>query len=145
MELRVAKNDDAPEITKLTKELGYMVSEAETLQWLSMLLGSKTHQVMVVANSDNHLLGWIVVEQRLSLEAGFKAEISGLVVRTTARRSGIGRHLISAAEKWATVNGLAQITVRSNVTREESHPFYLGLGYAHKKTAHNYEKRLEPV
>ena len=143
MKLRIARNDDAHEIAKLTNELGYTASEAETLQWLSILLGSKTHQVMVAANSDRHLLGWIVVEQRLSLEAGFKAEITGLVVRTTARRSGVGRHLVSTAEEWATLKGLAHIEVCSNVIRKESHPFYLGLGYEHKKTAHNYEKRLQ--
>ncbi|MBK7541099.1 MAG: GNAT family N-acetyltransferase [Candidatus Competibacteraceae bacterium] len=141
--LRIANSNDASEIATLTQELGYGVSEKETLEWLSVLLGSNTHQVIVAADNDSRLLGWIVVEQRLSLEAGLKAEISGLVVRATAQRSGVGRQLVSAAEEWATTMGLAQIQVRSNILRKDSHPFYLSLGYMHKKTAHSYAKGLQ--
>jgi GNAT superfamily N-acetyltransferase len=54
----------------------------------------------------------------------------------------VGRVLVAAAEAWAASRGLALMTVRSNVTRSESHPFYERLGYLKIKTQHAYRKRL---
>ena len=36
----------------------------------------------------------------------------------------------------------ALMTVRSNVVRHESHPFYERVGYERTKTQHAYRKRL---
>jgi GNAT superfamily N-acetyltransferase len=66
----------------------------------------------------------------------------GLVVDGAARRRGTGRALVDAAEQWAQSQGLATLTVRSNVTRQLSHPFYEALGYVREKTQHLYRKRF---
>jgi len=50
--------------------------------------------------------------------------------------------LIEAVEEWAPRRGLKQISVRSNVIRPESHPFYEQLGFERYKTQHAYRKRL---
>jgi hypothetical protein len=39
------------------------------------------------------------------------------------------------------MQGLAVVTVRSNVVRVESHPFYERLGHVRGKTQHVYTKR----
>jgi len=139
--IRPARPDDATEITRLSVELGYPATLAATSANLATLLGSARYLVSVAAEGPR-LLGWAVVERRLSLESGERAELTGLVVSASARRKGVGRALVSAAERWGSEQGLASMYVRSNVARLESHPFYLGLGYNRKKTQHTYEKPL---
>ena len=64
----------------------------------------------------------------------------GLVVDHAARREGVGHALIAAIERWAKERGPGDIVVRSNTLRQESHPFYEGLGYRRKKSQHVYVK-----
>lgn len=142
--LRPARPDDAEEITRLSVELGYPAAPEAIAANLSALLASARYLVTVAAQGPR-LLGWAVVERRLALESGERAELTGLVVSASARRMGIGKALVSAAEQWGSEQGLESIYVRSNVARQESHPFYLGLGYNRKKTQHTYEKRLASV
>jgi GNAT superfamily N-acetyltransferase len=52
------------------------------------------------------------------------AEVGGIVVDERESRKGIGRALISHAEKWAKENGYEGIIVRSDSMRQESHKFY---------------------
>jgi GNAT superfamily N-acetyltransferase len=98
--------------------------------------------VLVASNERNQICGWLVVEKRISLEAGFKAEITGLVVSEQCRRFGVGKKLVQAAIDWANGSKLQRMVVRSNIQREESHEFYQNMGFAFKKSAHNYELKL---
>lgn len=139
---RPARPDDAEEVTRLSVELGYPASLEAVAANLSALLASARYLVTVAAQG-SRLLGWAVVERRFSLESGERAELTGLVVGVSDRRRGIGKALVSAAERWGVEQGLGSIYVRSNVSREESHPFYLGLGYSRKKTQHTYEKQFD--
>jgi ribosomal protein S18 acetylase RimI-like enzyme len=139
--ITTATLNDVIAITALTQELGYSANEAKTQEWLSYILNSATYAVLV-AVSGKALCGWIVVEKRISLEAGFKAEITGLVVSTQYRRVGVGNQLVHAAQAWATDLGLTRLAVHSNTTRDTSHVFYQSLGFGLKKTSHNYEKTI---
>ena len=141
--IRNAEVRDSEEVARLTNELGYSASENDTKEWLICLLESSDHAVIVAAMENRSLLGWVAVEKRLSLETGYKAEISGLVVSFNYRRIGAGRKLVNAAEIWAAKLGMLKIYVRSNIIREESHVFYKNIGFSHIKTAHNYEKFLQ--
>jgi GNAT superfamily N-acetyltransferase len=140
--IRCAAMKDSEAITALTIELGYSVSIADTSEWLHALLNASAHAVLVAVHEIHGLCGWIHVEKRLSLESGYKAEISGLVVSAKARRMGVGKQLIAAAEQWASHQHLANVYVRSNIIREDSHPFYVSQGYTLKKTSHTYDKKL---
>ena len=139
--LRNARDDDAAEIARLADELGYPATAMEIAARLALLLSQAHHHVMV-ADSDGALLGWIAVERRLTLESGERIEIVGLVVSRTTKRGGIGRALVADAERWALGQGFDSITLRSNVARTESHPFYERLGYVRRKTQHAYSKSL---
>jgi GNAT superfamily N-acetyltransferase len=139
--LRNARVDDAAEIARLADELGYPATAMEITARLALLLPQTHHHVMV-AEADGALLGWIAVERRLTLESGERIEIVGLVVSTAIKRGGIGRALVTDAERWALGQGFDSITVRSNVARTESHPFYERLGYVRRKTQHAYSKSL---
>jgi GNAT superfamily N-acetyltransferase len=139
--IRRASFGDAAEMTRLSAQLGYPMAPEEMTRRLGVLLPNERHYIAVAA-SGTRVLAWMHVEHRFSLEGGARAELMGLVVDPSARRGGLGRALVAAAEKWALARGLPALTVRSNAAREHSHPFYEALGYAREKTQHVYRKAL---
>ena len=139
--VRRAETRDAAQMTRLAAELGYPMSPADMTNRLTALLADDRHHIAVAASAEG-ILGWMHVEHRTSLEGGDRAELMGLVVDAQARRAGVGRALVAAAETWAATRGLAAMTVRSNAARELSHPFYEALGYVRAKTQHVYTKKL---
>lgn len=139
--VRGATLADAAEIARLSAELGYPATGEQMHARLAQLLPQATHFV-AVADSSTGLHGWIAAERRLLLEYGDCAEIVGLVVDARARRGGVGQALVAAAEQWARDQALDELTVRSNIVREASHPFYERLGFVRRKTQHSYAKAL---
>ena len=140
--IRSATVADAAEIARLSAQLGYPADEQVFAARLRRLLGSPVHAVLVAADADGPLAGFIALEQRITLELGERVEIVGLVVDGEVRRSGVGRSLVAAAERWTRDHGLAEVFLRSNIVRPEAHPFYERLGYLRAKTQHAYRKRL---
>ena len=141
MHIRPAAATDAAEIARLTTLLGYPASTEEIARRLDILLPSASYFI-AVAEGSSGLVGWVAAERRVLLESGERAELVGLIVDPDARRSGMGRALVRAAEEWAVGQRFDLISVRSNVARVESHPFYESLGYARLKTQHAYAKQL---
>jgi GNAT superfamily N-acetyltransferase len=131
-------------MARLAGELGYPMSSEEMARRLDVLLPNESHYI-AVADKGDRLLGWVHVEHRFSLEGGDRAELMGLVTDSSARRRGLGRELVDVAESWARARGLSAVTVRSNVARELSHPFYETLGYLREKTQHVYRKVMAPI
>ena len=143
MIIRPALATDADAIAALTTELGYPASRDQIFARLKALTQRDSYYV-AVAEVSSVVVGWVAAERRLLLESGERAELVGLVVGAHARRAGIGKALVSAAEQWAAGQGLQAIGVRSNVLRPEAHPFYESLGYVRAKTQHAYSKKLTP-
>jgi GNAT superfamily N-acetyltransferase len=141
--IRSARPEDATQIARLAATLGYP-NDAEAMRArLRELAAISGHWVAVACGSDSEAaLGWVHVARCITLETGEYAEILGLVVDAAARRGGVGRSLVAAAERWAREQRLPRITVRSNAARVESHPFYAALGYQRPKTQHVYMKTL---
>lgn len=142
LQIRVAVPDDAAEIARLSGDLGYPATTRQIAQRLSVLLPSPDQFIAVAADDSRQLHGWIAAQRRLLLACEDRAEIVGLVVDPGAKRAGVGRRLVAAAEEWAVGRGLTIMTVRSNAARPESHPFYERIGYAREKTQHVYTKQL---
>ena len=140
-EIRRAQIGDAAEMTRLSAQLGYPALRAEMTRRLAALLPDGRHHIAVAA-SGARLLGWVHVEHGLSLAGGDRAELRSLVVDSSARRGGLGRALVVAAETWAISRGLSSVSVPSNTAREHSHPFYEALGYSREKTQLVYRKAL---
>ncbi len=140
--IRSARLDDAPEIARLSAQLGYPAEAGIFAGRLRRLLPRDTHALLVAEGGDGRLAGFIGLEQRLMIESGERVEIVGLVVDADARRGGIGRALVAAAEAWTRARGVDALFLRSNVVRPEAHPFYQGLGFARIKTQHAYLKRV---
>ena len=139
--VRRAQLADATRMAELSGTLGYPVSAQAMKQRLTRVLKLETHSVFV-AERNGEVVGWThgVEQEMLELECG--GEIWGLVVAENQRGRGVGRRLIEAVEKWARDRGLENMSVRSNVVRAESHPFYERIGYTRYKTQHAYRKSL---
>ena len=141
MHVRRAAILDTVQIARLSSQLGYPLSDAESHERLTTLLSLPT-QVVFVVDSGSGLAGWASGELRISLESGLRVEITGLVVDETRRHQGLGTLLMSHIERWALSQNCSILLVRSNVARQEAHPFYERLGYQRAKTQHSYKKVL---
>ena len=141
-EIRRATIGDAPRLAELSGMLGYPASARDLAERLGRLLRRVEETVLVAAGPDGRAVGWLHGAEQELLESGRRCEILGLVVDADWRGQGIGRRLVLSAEAWATERGLGLMTVRSNVIRTESHPFYERLGYVRVKTQHSYRKPL---
>jgi ribosomal protein S18 acetylase RimI-like enzyme len=80
---------------------------------------------------------------RPALEKPPEAIVQSLVVDVEARSDGVGRALIGAVENWAKQQGLASVSLSSQVDREDAHAFYDSLGYERVATSSLLRKRLE--
>src|SRR6266567_2131538 len=103
--------------------------------------GADLDLLLVAVDATDRPIGFIQAHRVCIIEVGFRVEILGLVVSSSARRGGIGRRLIAEAERWAKSIGAAAISVRSNTKRTEAHLFYPALGYTKIKTQAVYEKQ----
>jgi GNAT superfamily N-acetyltransferase len=139
--VRRATSADAARLAELSEVLGYPVASSSLSSRLERLL-ARTEDAVFVAEAESGVVGWIHGAEQELLESGRRCEILGLVVDGAYRSQGVGRILVTAVEQWAASRGLEQVTVRSNVARTESHPFYQRLGYVRIKTQHAYRKAL---
>lgn len=139
--VRQAQLADANRMAELSGTLGYPVSEDAMNERLKRILKMETHSVFV-AERNGQVVGWAHGAEQEMLELDWRGEIRGLVVAESERGRGVGRQLVEAVEKWARDRGLKDMSVRSNVIRPESHPFYERIGYTRYKTQHAYKKHL---
>jgi GNAT superfamily N-acetyltransferase len=142
IDIRAARQADAPRLAELSGVLGYPASPEVFAVRLERVLAHSAEQVFVAETSPGLIAGWIHAAEQCLLETDPRCEILGLVVDASYRQLGVGRQLIAAAEAWARQRGLDEMSVRSNVLRAESHPFYERLGYTRVKTQHAYRKHL---
>jgi GNAT superfamily N-acetyltransferase len=142
LKIRRAQIDDLPELTNLCIELGYPSAIGEVKKRLEKITNSHS-DVIFVAVEKGMVIGWIHVFSTLRLESDPFAEIGGLVVSSKQRGKGIGKILVSEAEKWAKENGSATIRVRSRTSRIKTRQFYEKEGYTVIKEQNVFEKSLK--
>ena len=144
MLVRPARVDDATALASLSAQLGYPVASALLEQRLADILERTDELVLVACAPDGTIVGWVHGAEHRLLEADVRCELLGLVVDSSYRRAGVGQRLVAEVERWAAERGLSEMSVRSNVARAESHPFYQRLGYQRAKTQHVYRRTLRP-
>ncbi|WP_179958379.1 GNAT family N-acetyltransferase [Chitinimonas arctica] len=139
--VRPAEPADAAVLAALAGELGYARTQAELEGSLARLLPRDDH-IVLVAQLEGEVCGWLHAAERDTLESGCKLEILGLVVASASRGHGLGARLMAAAENWGGGRGLEIAQLRSNIVRTDAHRFYAGLGYQVSKTSLTLQKTL---
>jgi GNAT superfamily N-acetyltransferase len=132
---------DAPEAALLSGELGYPVALDAMGRRIEYLMTQADHAIFVASYREG-VAGWISVAISHHLCVESRAEITALVVSSGMRSRGIGRLLVERAEQWAGSRGLDEMLVRSRVSREDAHRFYLREGYERTKTSAVFTKHL---
>ncbi|TSB45997.1 GNAT family N-acetyltransferase [Alkalicoccobacillus porphyridii] len=140
--IRPAELKDAKALAVLTTQLGYEVDPYTVEERLTRILPTTTNGVFVSEAEDQTLSGWAHVYGKTLIELEY-AEIGGIVVDHTFRRSGMGKKLMDACEEWAKANGYDEIRLRSGEQRAEAHQFYLGIGYEHSSNQKVFKKALK--
>jgi len=138
----MANQQDVAAIARLSEELGYPCDAGIIESRVRKVTAQKHHLLLVAQDDRGEVCGWLHAFGADYIESGFRVEIAGLVVARAAQRSGMGSRLVAVAEQWAREIGAEFISVRSNINRAESHPFYRKLGYELNKTQQVYRKRL---
>jgi GNAT superfamily N-acetyltransferase len=128
----------------LVEELGYPATEREVSARLARVLAEPA-QAVFVAEERGEIRGWVHVLEFLSLASEPAGLIAGLVVDARARRAGVGRGLVTAAEDWARARGLTSMRLRSRVARSGARAFYERIGYAVAKKQLQFRKELPPA
>ncbi len=138
--IRDAELNDAPELAVLMCELGYETKGTEMETRLKLILSNSAYKTFV-ATMDGCVCGMIGTLTCPSYEhndAG--GRILALVTLSGARRRGIGRALIAAAEKDFVQKGIRRVALDTRLTREDAHRFYESLGY--ERNGWRFVKRL---
>jgi len=135
--------DDAEVVADLTTQLGYPVdAAAQRARIADVLADPEDHAAFVAVDGEDRPIGWIHVVRMRYLAGDHEGDVWGLVVDENHRSDGIGAQLLAAGEAWARTAGAARMTIRSRITRERAHGFYLRHGYAVEKTSHVFRKQL---
>lgn len=139
--IRPMIDDDIVAVAALCGQLGYPATTGEIRARFDAIT-ARGAGVVLVAETNGSLLGWIHAAVSPVLETNLYAEIAGLVVDESCRSQGVGAALVEAAEEWARTAGCGAMRVRSRVMRERAHAFYERNGYVRIKTQHAFEKRI---
>jgi len=140
--VRPATLDDAPHVAALATQLGYPTTRDEIPARLAAVAADPHHTVQV-AECRSDVVGWIHVYVRKTLARDGDAEIGGLIVDESYRGRGIGKRLVEQALAWARQKGCHTVIVRSNVVREDTAQFYLGLGFETIKRQAVFRRALD--
>jgi GNAT superfamily N-acetyltransferase len=141
--IRSAAPDDAKAIARLSGELGYPTAAPDARRRLFDIKASESHAVMVAETGPGSVVGWIHVFRSPRLGGEPFAELGGLVVTESLRGRGIGRRLVSEAERWAADRNLTTLRIRTRTTRNDARLFYEDLDFRLTKTQVVFERQLD--
>ena len=83
---------------------------------------------VLAARTEDHILGVAILAYRLNVSAGgLFASIEDLYVRPDARRQGVGKAILTAADERCAERGISYVEVQ--VEDETAESFYETLGY----------------
>lgn len=132
MKIRAAATEDLERIVQLFGQLGYSTELVQVEKQLHALRCGALGQAFV-AEDCGSAVGVAIVHIMKPLHVeGSWALLSALVVDDKCRSSGVGAHLLTAAEQFAMQHGCSQLELSSNTARTRAHMFYERNGYEEK-------------
>jgi GNAT superfamily N-acetyltransferase len=141
MQVRSMEPGDLDAARALLAQLGYE-RPADEFRLAFAEARSRGDHELLVAEEGGRVVGWVHAVATHALHEEPFADIAALVVEEASRRNGAGTTLMRAIESWAREKGCAFVRVRSRLSREGAHRFYVRLGYAKEKTQYTFAARL---
>ena len=138
--VRDATLGDAERIAALVTQLSYQTSVNDMKLRLERLLPHPEH-IMFVAEASGDIVGLVAAHIGHGLESNDPhARITGLVVDSQWRGSGVGRMLMEHMESCCRDRGIHNVILTSGNQRVDAHKFYQHIGYT--ATGQRFIKRL---
>jgi len=100
--------------------------------WVADAIDAAEHapdRLMVAVDETEAVVGFVGVEKRRHWSGATDAYIGELVVAAEHENQGIGRALVDAALRWATVNGYERISVSTGAVNTRAVGLYERLGF----------------
>jgi GNAT superfamily N-acetyltransferase len=129
--------DSAP----LLAQLGYPLNLDELARRVREVLATP-HHLLLLAEAGGRIAGFVHVYARPAIENPREAIVQAIVVDDAHRRTGIGRLLMMAAERWGKEHDCRSVALSSNIARTPAHAFYAALGYRLAATSCIFRKPL---
>lgn len=86
--------------------------------------------IVLVAELKGEVVGMCSVQTTISTAEGGPAGIlEDMIVSSNARRRGIGKILLNAAERWSTEHGLTRLQLLAEADNDGAASFYKTLGW----------------
>jgi GNAT superfamily N-acetyltransferase len=127
--IREARLGDASALAVLMCQLGYETQRTEMETRLKSILCNPAYRTFV-AIMDGDVCGMIGTLTYTSYEHNEPSgRILAMVTLEAARRRGIGRALMEAAEENFAKKGIGRVALDTQLAREDAHKFYESLGY----------------
>ena len=140
--IRPATGADAAGLAALVTALGYRTIPTQMATRLGLILSDDDYATLI-AEDEGTAVGFIGIRRGVAYEADEPyAQIMAVAVAASHRRLGIGRALLSAAEKMFDEAGIRVAVVSTGNQRSDAHRFYEANGYAF--TGRRYLKRFGP-
>ena len=138
MIVRPASGGDAAELVELARSVGsepegWLITDGE---WRSVgderrylrAIRRSTHAAVLVAETDDRIVGRLSISRDPHPASRHVADL-GLMVAQDARRQGVGRALMEAAEDWAREVGILKVELHVFPYNEAALALYEELGY----------------
>ena len=126
--IRPAETSDAEAIAALFTDEGYPAGPSDIVERMSRF-GSE-HSRVIIAEHEGALLGFIALHALPRFEHDDRIlRVLALVVDAGARERGVGRRLMSEAERIAGELGAAFVEVTAGHHRPDAFRLYESLGY----------------
>lgn len=129
-EIRPAEPADAPAVTILLHELGYPSNSEEEVTARLTRWSGVDGLLALVATDGPRAVGVIALAVVPYFERpGSWGRVVALVVDAEARARGVGRRLLTAAERAARDRGCVRAEISCSRHRTGAHAFYRSMGY----------------
>lgn len=103
---------------------------------LRLMLQDPDRRAVLVAEQGGAVVGMVTVQLVVSTaEGGASGWLEDMVVEAGARRAGVGRRLLRAAERWARGRGARRLQLLADVENAPALAFYRRMGWEGTKLA----------
>lgn len=137
--IRPATTKDASSLVAVIAAMDYQATAPEVEARLKNILSHPDH-LLVVAETNNQVVGFCHGYIRSLIEVPEAVEIGGLSVLPNWQNQGIAKQLIGRIEAWAISQKVSRIVLSSNIIRTKAHGFYEHIGYKKVKQQYSFEK-----